>query len=135
MVDWQPMSCTVNPMVGKEQEFHAKMPRITKRRKSSSSAAPGGMQAAIIAAQRGHKVTIWEKGKELGGQLIIAAVPPDKEDLGNLLNYLRLQVAKAGVKVVLNKKATPAAIKAFAPDSVIVAVVLHRGFRPFPHRW
>ena len=42
--------------------------------------------------------------------------------MGNLLNYLRLQVAKAGVKVVLNKKATPAAIKAFAPDSVIVAV-------------
>jgi 2,4-dienoyl-CoA reductase-like NADH-dependent reductase (Old Yellow Enzyme family)/thioredoxin reductase len=123
MVDWQPMSCTVNPMVGKEQEFHAKMPRLTQKKKVLIvGGGPGGMQAAIIAAQRGHKVTIWEKGKELGGQLIIAAVPPDKEDLGNLLNYLRLQVTKAGVKVVLNKKATPAAIKAFAPDSVIVAV-------------
>ena len=53
MVDWQPMSCTVNPMVGKEQEFHAKMPRITKKKKVLIiGGGPGGMQAAIIAAQR-----------------------------------------------------------------------------------
>jgi len=44
---------------------------------------PGGMQAAIIAAQKGHNVTLWEKGTELGGQLILAAIPPDKQDLGN----------------------------------------------------
>jgi 2,4-dienoyl-CoA reductase (NADPH2) len=67
-------------------------------------------------------VTLWEKGSELGGQLILAAIPPDKQDLGNLLTYLRVQIAKAGVKVVYNKKATPAAVKAFAPDAVIIAV-------------
>jgi pyruvate/2-oxoglutarate dehydrogenase complex dihydrolipoamide dehydrogenase (E3) component len=123
MVDFQPMSCTVNPMVGKEQEYQTKLPRLTKKKKVLIvGGGPGGMQAAIIAAQRGHKVTIWEKGSALGGQLILAAIPPDKQDLGNLLNYLNLQVTKAGVKVVLNKKATPAAVKKFAPDSVIVAV-------------
>jgi len=43
---------------------------------------PGGMQAAIIAAKRGHHVTLWEKSNALGGQLILAVIPPDKQDLG-----------------------------------------------------
>jgi 2,4-dienoyl-CoA reductase-like NADH-dependent reductase (Old Yellow Enzyme family)/thioredoxin reductase len=123
MIDFQPMSCTVNPMVGKEVEFHAKQPRVTKKKKVLIvGGGPGGMQAAIIAAQKGHNVTLWEKGEALGGQLILAAIPPDKQDLGNLLTYFRTQVAKTGVKVVLNKTATAAAVKKFAPDAVIVGV-------------
>jgi pyruvate/2-oxoglutarate dehydrogenase complex dihydrolipoamide dehydrogenase (E3) component len=123
MVDFVPMSCTVNPIVGKEMEFQAKLPRLTKKKRVLIiGGGPGGMQAAIIAAQKGHKVTLWEKSNALGGQLILAAVPPDKQDLGKLLTYLNVQVAKAGVKVVLNKKATPAAVKKFAPEAVIVAV-------------
>jgi 2,4-dienoyl-CoA reductase (NADPH2) len=80
------------------------------------------MQAAIIAAQKGHKVTLWEKSGALGGQLILAAIPPDKQDLLSYLTYLKVQVAKAGVNVVLNKKATPEMVQKFAPDAVIVAV-------------
>ncbi len=72
-------------------------------------------------------MTLWEKSNALGGQLILAAIPPDKQDLGNLLTYLKVQVAKAGVKVVLNKEATPKAVEEFAPDAVIVAV----GSTPF----
>jgi len=85
------------------------------------------MQAAVIAAQKDHRVTLWEKSSELGGQLILAAVPPEKDDLTTLLNYMKVQVVKAGVKVVFNKEATPQAVKKFAPDSVIVAV----GSSPF----
>jgi len=123
MVDFMPMSCTVNPMVGKEKEYQAKLPRVTRKKKVLIlGGGPGGMQAAVIAAQKGHHVTLWEKSSQLGGQLILAAIPPDKQDLGNFLNYLRIQVAKSGVKVVLNKEATAEDVKKFAPDSVIVAV-------------
>jgi len=50
-------------------------------------------------------------------------LPPGKEDVGKFLDYLKVQVAKSGVKVVLNKEATPEVVKKIAPDSVIVAVV------------
>jgi NADPH-dependent 2,4-dienoyl-CoA reductase/sulfur reductase-like enzyme len=127
-IDFVPMSCTVNPIVGREKEFQSKLPRRTKKKKVLVlGGGPGGMQAAIIAAQKGHDVTLYEKSNELGGQLIVAAAPPDKNDLNNILNYLKVQVAKSGVKVVLNKEATPEVVNKFAPDSVIVAV----GSTPF----
>ena len=123
MVDFQPMSCTVNPIVGREKEYQSKMPRITKKKKVLIlGGGPGGMQAAIIAARKGHHVTLWEKSAALGGQLTLAAIPPDKQDLGNLLTYFKTQIVKSGVKVVLNKEAKPEAVKKFAPDAVIVAV-------------
>jgi 2,4-dienoyl-CoA reductase-like NADH-dependent reductase (Old Yellow Enzyme family)/thioredoxin reductase len=123
-----PIGCTTNPILGREKEFEAKLPRLTRKKKVLIiGGGPGGMQAAVIAAQKGHRVTLWEKSSELGGQLILAAVPPEKDDLNTLLKYMKVQVAKAEVKVVFNKEANPATVRKFAPDSVIVAV----GSSPF----
>jgi 2,4-dienoyl-CoA reductase-like NADH-dependent reductase (Old Yellow Enzyme family)/thioredoxin reductase len=128
IVEFIPMSCTTNPLVGHEKDYAVKMERLTKKKKVLVlGGGPGGMQAAITASQKGHDVTLYEKSDKLGGQLILAAVPPDKQYLNNYLKYLKIQLAKSDVKVKLNKEATPSEVAKFAPDSVIVAV----GSSPF----
>ena len=66
VVDFVPVSCTVNPIVGRESEFASKLPRITRKKKVLVlGGGPGGMKAATIAAQKGHDVTLFEKSKSL----------------------------------------------------------------------
>jgi 2-enoate reductase len=82
---------------------------------------PGGMMAAITAARRGHDVTIWERTGRLGGCLVAASAPDFKADVRRLLDYLRLQVEKLGVEVILNKEAAVQDVGDEDPDAVIVA--------------
>ncbi|MFH1624187.1 MAG: NAD(P)/FAD-dependent oxidoreductase [Pseudomonadota bacterium] len=118
-----PMSCTVNPASGREMEFELKLkPTKKKKRVLIIGGGPGGMEAAIIAAERRHDVTLWEENDRLGGQLNLARIPPGKGDLSNTLDYLEMQLDKLNVIVELRKRATVAAVDEFAPDAVIVAV-------------
>ncbi len=115
------LGCTVNARCGMETTY-APAPAIDPKKKVLViGGGPGGMEAARLAAERGLDVTLWEKGEELGGKLIPAAVPSFKKDLVPLLNYLKHGVEQAGVKVELNKDATADAIEAFGADHVIVA--------------
>lgn len=79
------------------------------------------MEAARIAALKGHQVTLWEKGNALGGNLIPASVPDFKQDYKKLLNYLTTQIKKLGVAIELSKEATPELIQAMKPDVVFIA--------------
>jgi pyruvate/2-oxoglutarate dehydrogenase complex dihydrolipoamide dehydrogenase (E3) component len=83
---------------------------------------PAGLEAARVAALRGHKVTILEKDQHLGGQLNIAALPPNKGDILPWINYLIHQLEIAGVEIKLNTAATPESIGKGKPDAVILAV-------------
>ncbi|UWG95890.1 FAD-dependent oxidoreductase [Dehalobacter sp. DCM] len=84
---------------------------------------PAGMEAARIAAARGHKVTLYEKSGALGGRMIIAsAIKGPHENLDDLKAYLVKQLELKGVNVVLNKEVNAALIKSEAPDAVILAV-------------
>lgn len=75
----------------------------------------------MIAAKRGHNVVLFEKSNKLGGQINLAAVPPHKEELSNIITYLANQIRKLGVKVTLGKEATLDLISREKPDAIIVA--------------
>jgi 2,4-dienoyl-CoA reductase-like NADH-dependent reductase (Old Yellow Enzyme family)/thioredoxin reductase len=116
-----PVFCTVNPAVGREKEFERK-PVGEKKKVLVVGGGPAGMEAALVADQRGHEVTLLEKTDALGGNLILAAIPSEKEDLKDFLDFLRRQIKKSKIKVNLQKEATAESVKALAPDAVILAV-------------
>jgi 2-enoate reductase len=79
------------------------------------------MEAARVASQRGHRVVLFEKASGLGGQLVVAAKPPHKEELTNLIQYMADQLSRAGVEVRLNREANPENIAEEKPNAVIIA--------------
>jgi 2,4-dienoyl-CoA reductase-like NADH-dependent reductase (Old Yellow Enzyme family)/enoyl-CoA hydratase/carnithine racemase/NADPH-dependent 2,4-dienoyl-CoA reductase/sulfur reductase-like enzyme len=81
----------------------------------------GGMEAARICALRGHKVTLIEKGPALGGTVAALALDPLASEFDNFVEYLRIQMDKLPIHVVLNKEAGPQDILDLGPDAVIVA--------------
>ena len=114
------LSCTVNPQVGMEKEF-AIRPAQKKISVLVVGGGPGGMEAARVTALRGHKVTLWEKGDALGGNLIPASTPDFKQDYRMLIDYLSTQIRKLGVNIELGKQATPEAILKMNPEVVFIA--------------
>lgn len=114
------LSCTVNPATGMEREFAIK-PAEKKKTVLVVGGGPGGMEAARVAALRGHEVALWEKGNALGGNLIPASAPDFKQDYRRLIDYLVTQVNKLEVTIELRKEATPEQVLAMKPDVVFIA--------------
>lgn len=125
-IEKAPITCTVNPRMGREKEFELK-PAEKVKGVLVIGGGPGGMEVDTVAALRGHRVTLWEKNNKLGGLLNWATPPPHKEELNDLIEYLASQIRKAGVKVELGKEATAESITEFQPDVVVVAT----GSSPF----
>lgn len=117
--------CAVNPECYAERDYKLPKPDGTKRSVLVIGGGPGGMEAAIAAAERGFDVTLWEKSMRLGGNLWAAGGPSFKHDVLRLIDYMRTQVLKLGVDVVLGKDATADEIAAFGADKVILAAGAH----------
>lgn len=116
------VACTVNPAVGREKEFETALkPAIKKKKVLVIGGGPGGMEAAIIAAQRGHQVTLWEKNIKLGGQLNLAVMPPGKDDLKSYIEYLTHNLHELKVAIKLGTKATAETVLKFSPNAVLLA--------------
>ncbi|OGP89702.1 MAG: hypothetical protein A2156_00645 [Deltaproteobacteria bacterium RBG_16_48_10] len=114
------VSCTVNPATGVERQL-AITPAERKKSVLIVGGGPGGMEAARVAAARGHQVVLWEKGNALGGNLIPASVPDFKQDYRRLIDYLATQVRTAGVAIEFGREATPELVLKMNPEVVIVA--------------
>ncbi len=113
-------SCVVNPSAGKEAEM-ALIPAKTPKNILVAGGGPAGLEVALVAALRGHKVTLCEKEKMLGGQITIASVPPFMQEISQLIRYFTIQIEKAGVQVELGQEVTVELIGKRRPDAVVVA--------------
>lgn len=118
-----PVICAVNPLIGRELEFTEILPAPISKKVVIVGGGVGGMEAALVAAQRGHHVTLFEKSEQLGGELLIASAPDFKHDLRAYLDYMVRQVTSdKRIELHLNTVATPSTVEALSPDAVIVAI-------------
>ncbi|MEW5897680.1 MAG: FAD-dependent oxidoreductase [Bacillota bacterium] len=118
-----PITCLQNPTVGREKELGigTLRPASKPKRVFVVGGGPAGMEAARVAALRGHRVVLIEKGSELGGQLLAAASVPCRQEISGVYRFLSLELKRLGVEVRLGTTATVDYILAEKPDAVVIA--------------
>jgi len=114
------MKCSINAEMGKEGES-ALLPASKPKKVMVIGAGPAGMEAARIARLRGHRVSLYDQQKKLGGQINLAVIPPHKEELKNILEYLSYQMKALRISVKLGVRVDSGMIQKIKPDVVVIA--------------
>ena len=127
----KPIGCAVNPEAGREEELGPVVRAGRSRRIVVVGGGPAGMEAARVAAIRGHRVTLFEAGQRLGGQVNVLVRAPHRQEFGNATAWLERQIRQLGVEVELGIAATPESIPADA-EAIVVAVGSEPAARPLP---
>lgn len=127
----RPISCAINPEVGYEREMSL-VPNTTPKHVLVIGGGLAGMQSAITASKRGHKVTLIEESDHFGGQAVLASLPPKKQDTMWAVEWFAGELSRRQVDARLNTKATIELVKEIAPDVVIMAAGSKPWIPPIP---
>jgi 2-enoate reductase len=116
----KPLSCAVNPATGRERSY--RLVRAERPKKVAVvGGGPAGLEAARVAALRGHKVILWEKTNSLGGHLLEASVPEFKKDLSRLLDWFKRELENLNLDIRMGVEVDAALIGRENPDVTIIA--------------
>jgi thioredoxin reductase len=117
------VTCAGNPGAGREEQLGIGTLKPADKRKNVIviGGGPAGMEAARVAAMRGHKVKLYEEKDQLGGQMNLLAKVPIRQEFGDLPRWQAKQIEKLGVEIHLNTRLDAAAVKSMKPDAVVVA--------------
>src|SRR5262249_24695984 len=115
------ISCAHNPASGREQTWGPIVEAASRRRVVVVGAGPAGLEAARVAALRGHDVSLLKRDDAIGGQMRLAATVPSRAELDGLASFRREELARLQVRVACNVDASWDTILALEPDAVVVA--------------
>src|SRR5262245_4310378 len=118
---YQPVACIYNPSAGREQEMEPLVPAHPARRIVIIGGGPAGLEVARVAAERGHRVILFEAAGSIGGHVLLEAAIPHRHEMRGIPDYYRRELARLGVEIRLATRATAALVRAERPDAVVVA--------------
>ncbi len=116
-----PISCIQHPETGRELTYGIRRPAAATKDVMVVGGGVGGMKAAVVAAERGHRVTMYEAARRPGGQVLLAEQLPGRAEFGGAVTNLLSEIDRYGVTVVTGQRVDAGFVREQAPDAVVVA--------------